>query len=203
MIVAELIAETEILLSRHETEPEHTRHVARLALQLFDELSSWHGLSPVDRSLLDTAALLHDIGWSVTQPDGIGHHKESAWMIREHPWTSLAGGEVEVVAQVARYHRKSLPDPVAHRGFARLSEADQRRVQYLSAFLRVADGLDRRHGQWVAGVTASFTTGGLLIEAGSTIEIATEIIAADRKADLLRRLTSGVHVRTRRLIPES
>ena len=191
----DLTSEIEVLLALYETEPEHTRHVALLAQQLFDALKSWHGLNQRDRDLLQTAALLHDIGWSQTQPDGIGHHKETGRMIRKHLWRNLNPDEVELVAQVARYHRKNLPNPIEHRPFALLSENDQRRIQFLSALLRVADGLDRRHAQVVSQVLADFTSGGLLIEAVALVDIAPEIMAADRKADLLRCLTPGVHVR--------
>jgi len=181
-----LADETAELLARYETEPEHTRHVARLALQLFDQLQEWHRLGARDRDLLACAALLHDVGWSESQPDGTGHHKASARLIRAHAWRGLSAAEKECVAEVARYHRKSLPDIAVHPTYARLGEVDRRRAGYLAAFLRIADGLDRRHVQRVQSVTAAFGPTGLTIVARAAAEVEIELEAADRKADLLR-----------------
>ena len=183
-----LSAEVEGLLARFETEPWHTRHVARLALALFDATHDLHGLAPRSRELLEVAALLHDVGWSQCQPDGKGHHKASARMIREHPWVGLEPTEVDCVAEVARYHRKSLPDLTRHASFARLSEADQHRVRWLAACLRIADGLDRRHIQRVSGILVSRVPGGLSVRVQAPGEVEAEVGAADKKADLLRRL---------------
>jgi exopolyphosphatase/pppGpp-phosphohydrolase len=73
----------EALMSVYETEPVHVLHVRDLAVSLFDDLQFLHRMGPLDRAILDAASCLHDIGWTVTQPDGKGHHKESARLIRE------------------------------------------------------------------------------------------------------------------------
>ena len=88
----------EALLARHEREPEHARQVARLALELHDALRPIHGQGARERELLECAALLHDIGWSATAPDGKGHHKASARLIRESTWETLTQREVRCVA---------------------------------------------------------------------------------------------------------
>lgn len=180
------------LLGRFETEPAHTLHVACLAVGLFDDLQTWHGFGARERLLLEPAATLHDIGWSQTQPDGTGHHKASARMIREYPWPGLTRHSVELVAQIARYHRKSLPKP-EHEPYAALDEADRRRVRRLAAILRIADGLDRRHIQAVNRVALSFRESGWhgTVSGHGTLEA--EIEAAGRKADLLE-LESGFPV---------
>ena len=178
------------LIQRFETEPEHVRHVARLAVQLFDGLRPWHRLGPDDRVLLDTAACLHDLGWAVTQPDGKGHHKESARLIREFPWTALTSADVELVALVARYHRKVIPSP-EHDDYAALTSEDRRRVDVLAACLRVADALDRRHIQRVDHTEILLTADALEIIALSTEEVGAELSAAEKKADLLRREFGG------------
>ncbi len=69
--------------------------------------------------------MLHDIGWSQTS-DGAGHHKHSARMIGEHPWKHLRAADVKIVAQIARYHRKALPQP-HHEPFHALPDRAQRR----------------------------------------------------------------------------
>lgn len=179
-----------VLLQAYETEPEHVLHVARLALELFDGFAPWHRLGSDDRLLLEAAACLHDIGWSVTQPDGKGHHKASARLIREFAWKALAPAAVELVALVARYHRKAIPGE-SHKDFAALAAADQRRVRTLSACLRIADGLDRRHIQRVDHVEVFLLDQAADIVVLSTHEAGAELAMAEQKADLLREVFGG------------
>ena len=165
-----------------EEEPHHVQHVAALALQLFDELEDLHGLGDHDRFLLEAAALLHDIGWSVSS-DGSGHHRESARLIREHGWMNLDDAAVTLVAQVARYHRKSPPD-LEHEEFAALSPAERRRVQQLAAVLRLADGLDRCHQQHVTGVNVDILPDTLLLRLRTNHPCSREVASALKKSDL-------------------
>jgi exopolyphosphatase/guanosine-5'-triphosphate,3'-diphosphate pyrophosphatase len=140
------------LRGRYDEEPVHSDHVADLATQLFDALKPWHGLDSRARELLDAGALLHDIGWSQT-PGGRSHHKESARLIRHHEWKHLRPDEVALVAQVARYHRRAIPEP-DHEEFHALPKDAQREVLVLGGILRLADALDRTHTQRVTGVSA-------------------------------------------------
>lgn len=184
------------LLARYESEPSHVHHVQHLALNLFDSLRSWHGLGSRQREQLHAAALLHDIGWAVTQPDGRGHHKASARLIREHPWEGVDSLWVQGVAQIARYHRKNCPLP-HHRDFAHLSADTQEQVRVLAALLRVADGLDRRHLQKVQSVVGTWRDSGLELIVFPKIpeDISPELIGASRKADLLRQRVSHLEIR--------
>jgi exopolyphosphatase / guanosine-5'-triphosphate,3'-diphosphate pyrophosphatase len=190
-------AETAELLRRHETEPEHTLHVAGLADQLFEGLAPLHRLEAGDGHLLHIAASLHDIGWSVTQPDGRGHHKESARMIAAFGWTGLGRDEICVVAQVARYHRKSIPK-AHHEDFARLPLLTQQRVRWLAACLRIADGLDRRHVQRVRSVAVRLAGVGVELAAEAAAEIDAELAAATEKSDLLQAIVEA-RVQLRRM----
>ena len=116
---------------------------------LFDQLAPWHGLDDRHRELLEAAALLANVGLFISHS---GHHKHSYYVIRnsEH-LTGFTDGEVELIAQVARYHRKSAPRR-KHAEFAALGRDDQHRVRVLAGLLRVAVGLDRNHGAHVASV---------------------------------------------------
>ena len=120
-----LIQESLALRTRYDEEPSHSDQVALLALQIYDGLQSWHKMNARPRQLLESAALLHDIGWSQT-PDGKSHHKWSARLIREYTWKNLKPDEVMLVAQVARYHRKSPPQP-DHEDFQALKPARRNR----------------------------------------------------------------------------
>jgi exopolyphosphatase/guanosine-5'-triphosphate,3'-diphosphate pyrophosphatase len=174
------------LMDALEEEPHHVLHVATLAVHLFDELEDLHGLGDHDRLLLEGAALLHDIGWSAA-PSGKGHHRESARLIREHGWKNLGAEAVNLLAQVARYHRKSVPD-LEHEDFAALAPAERLRVQTLAAHLRIADGLDRSHQQRITHLSAEITPGQIVIHLSTHRPVSREVAAATRKADLARSI---------------
>jgi exopolyphosphatase/guanosine-5'-triphosphate,3'-diphosphate pyrophosphatase len=100
------LAAVKTLQLKYDPEPFHSNQVTKLALQLFDELSALHGLSVPERLLLEAAALLHDIGYA---RESDGHHKNSLKMILEYGLPGFNPTEIAIIANVARYHRKSLP----------------------------------------------------------------------------------------------
>jgi exopolyphosphatase/guanosine-5'-triphosphate,3'-diphosphate pyrophosphatase len=170
------------LMRQREAEPDHVRQVARLALQLFDELQPLHGLGAEERVLLEAAAHLHDIGWSVA-PDGKRHHKESARLIREHSWKMLAEPQVNLVALMARYHRKARPK-LEHEEFAALNVSDRDRVRHLAAVLRLADALDRSHLARVKSVKVRIKPDRLVFQLSADGPLGAEKVAAEKKGDL-------------------
>ena len=176
--------EVRALMNAMEEEPHHVLHVASLAVHLFDELEDLHGLGDHDRFILEAAGCLHDIGWSVV-PDGRGHHRESARLIREHGWKNLSPETTELIAQVSRYHRKSVPD-LEHEEFAALSPAERLRVQQLAAFLRIADGLDRSHQQYITHLSAEILPERIVVHLIAVHAASREIAAAAKKSELAR-----------------
>ena len=179
-----LSQESLALRARYDEEPSHSDQVAKLALQIFDSLQSWHRMGARSRELLLSAALLHDIGWSQT-PDGKGHHKWSARMIREHPWKNLSRDEVTIVAKIARYHRKSPPAP-EHEEFQALKPAAQRTVMILGGILRIADALDRTHSGRIARAEALISPEGITVRVEPTGTWDAEKAMFDNKRDMLQ-----------------
>lgn len=181
-------AREEFLALMHtiEADPHHVQHVSRLALHLFDELEDLHGLGDSDRLMLEAAACLHDIGHSVDS-GGKGHHRESARLIREHRWQHFSPDRVDVIAQVARYHRKSLPD-LEHEDYAALGPQERLKVQQLASLLRIADGLDRSHRQLVTHFSAEIFPGRILLHLSATLPIEKELASATKKSDLARQV---------------
>jgi exopolyphosphatase/guanosine-5'-triphosphate,3'-diphosphate pyrophosphatase len=135
---------------RYSFDEAHGERVARFALSLFDGMKPVHALGDRDRLLLHAAALLHDIGDFVRYD---GHHKHSFYLIAHSDIMGLTMEERSVVANVARYHRKSAPDP-AHPNFRELDKDARARVRSLVAILRIADALDREHVGKVSAVRA-------------------------------------------------
>jgi exopolyphosphatase/guanosine-5'-triphosphate,3'-diphosphate pyrophosphatase len=167
----------------------HQRQVARLALALFERLSSLHALAPSDRDLLYAAAILHGIGRFVADS---ARHKHSAYLIRNSVLPGWRDDERELVAQIARYYRKAMPKP-SHPEFVALSPVDQRRVEMLASILRIADGLDVRELGVVNDVNVDRTNGRLTIVAQANADTSDELAAATFMSDLFER-TFGVRV---------
>jgi exopolyphosphatase / guanosine-5'-triphosphate,3'-diphosphate pyrophosphatase len=139
----------EHLVDSMDEDPGHSHQVADLALQLFDATTDLHGEGDDSREVLEAAALLANVGLYISHS---GHHKHSYYVIRNSE--QLAGftdHEIELIAQVARYHRKS-PPRKRHPEYAALSPEDQRRISLLAGILRVSVGLDRNHSGRVARV---------------------------------------------------
>jgi exopolyphosphatase/guanosine-5'-triphosphate,3'-diphosphate pyrophosphatase len=188
-----LLQETLALRARYDEEPSHSDQVAKLTLLLYDQLQGWHNFPARARDLLHSAALLHDIGWSQT-PDGKGHHKQSARLIREHAWKNLSPDEVELVAQVARYHRKTPPQP-DHEEFHALKAAAQKSVMFLGGILRVADALDRTHAAQIEGLTAEVTKDSITVRVKPNGIWNAERATFEAKSDMLQLAAKrAVHV---------
>lgn len=175
---------------RYLFDEAHARQVSRLAASLFDQLQKVHGMDPADRRMLLAAAVLHDIGAFVGYKK---HHKHSLYLIANSEVPELTQRETEIVANLARYHRKGLPAE-HHEAFTTLPADDRDRVVKLASILRIADALDREHLQAVRGVTAKVTRGGKLkLELDADGDLLLERWALRRKADLFAA-TFGLEV---------
>jgi exopolyphosphatase/guanosine-5'-triphosphate,3'-diphosphate pyrophosphatase len=121
----------------------HARHVARLALELFDSArkAGLHGLGAAERELLNGAALTHDVGSLISYAD---HHVHSAYLIGNADLLGFDQREIAVMASTALFHRKARPS-ARHGLNARLDAADRKTVRALSTSLRLAELLDRSH----------------------------------------------------------
>lgn len=161
----------------------HCDHVAHLATQLFDSMAERFGLPADARELLEAAALLHDIGYVINHAK---HHKHAYHLILNGDLQGFSQRELEIVACVARYHRKAFPNK-RHAAFARLERADRRLVRALAGILRVADGLDRTHTQRITAVTCSAHRGFMELTLQARTDPRVEIWDAERKSGLFQR----------------
>jgi exopolyphosphatase / guanosine-5'-triphosphate,3'-diphosphate pyrophosphatase len=126
---------------RFAFDESHGRRVAQFCQIIIDALIPHYAFGPRDPLLLRAAGILHDIGDYVRYDS---HHKHSHYLIENSDLIGFSQEERTVVANIARYHRKSLPD-LTHANFAELSKPNRDRVRKLAAILRIADALDREH----------------------------------------------------------
>lgn len=163
----------------------HSKHVAKLALLIFDFVQNDLNLNSLDRELLEYASLMHDIGYYISHRK---HHKHALYIIRNADLKGFNEEEIEVMAHVARYHRRSTPKP-RHNQYDQLNETDKERIRKLSAILRIADGLDRSHYQNVRSIDLSQNKHAIKMRIKTEADPQLEIWGAMRKNSLFEEVT--------------
>lgn len=162
----------------------HSLHVMRLARELFDQLRGVHELKARDRELLEYAAVLHDVGQSISFS---GHHKHSYYLIRNAELQGFDPEEIEIMALLARYHRKG-PPRRGNDAYRELSPERRATVRGLAALLRIADALDRSHFQVCTHVGAKVTPREVRLRVVTAGDAEIELWAAARKGDLFEEV---------------
>ena len=181
------------LLARFDPDGRHARHVALLSLRLFDELKARHGLGDREREWLQFAALLHDLGAAIAYD---GHAQHSAYIVRSGGLRGLTAEEIDIVATIARHHGAARPRRKRDEVYAALPRRARRAVRWLSALLRVAEGLDRSHYQLVRDVRVRRRLDAFVLVADAGRHAQLELWAGRRRAtDLGRLLGHTVTVR--------
>jgi exopolyphosphatase/guanosine-5'-triphosphate,3'-diphosphate pyrophosphatase len=162
-------------------EADHARQVARLAMALFEQTRFLHGLSDREQEWLEYAALLHDVGNHISYER---HHRHSYYLIKNGDLRGFEPEEIEVMALVARYHRRA-PPKRSHEGYGDLSQDLRRIVRVLSAFLRMAEALDRSQHGMVKRITVRDRGDDLRLQVEAAGDAELEVWAANRAAGVL------------------
>jgi len=165
---------------RYGYEETHALQVADLAEKIFDALAPIYKLSRHGRTLLSAAALLHDVGYHISHES---HHKHSHYLIKHSEMTGFSETEKTIIANIARYHRGSLPKE-KHLDFMQLSERDRQGVARLGAILRLAEALDRGHENHVTDIKFKREKQNLYLKLVSDKDCAIEREAIQQKKDL-------------------
>jgi exopolyphosphatase/guanosine-5'-triphosphate,3'-diphosphate pyrophosphatase len=171
----------EFARSCHHDE-EHSFQVSRLALDIFAVVAPPFGLGEKERQMLESAALLHDVGYFISYA---GHHKHTYHLVRHADLFGFTPREREIIAHTARYHRKALPKK-KHESFNRLTSQDQLLVMRLGGILRLADGLDRRRNSLVTALEGSLSPSTFMVRLKSADDISVELFGGKGKRRPLR-----------------
>ena len=174
----------ENLARRYNALPAHVNHVEALSLQLYDGLAESGAIrpSPQDRELLARACALHDIGVAIDYDD---HHKHSHYLILSAGLPGYDQRELELIALIARYHRKG--DPTVKDLGPLADDDDEERLALLAGIVRIAEQLERSRDQSVRSVSVSADDGRIEIGADASPQDAISIWSARRVSDLLGR----------------
>ncbi|HNI20115.1 MAG: Ppx/GppA family phosphatase [Nitrospira sp.] len=171
------------LAHRCHVSETHALHVAGLALRLFDQTKALHGLGQREREWLESAAILHDIGYMINSRQ---HHKHAYYLIKNSDLSGFTAEEIDLIANIARYHRRSVPTR-KHDEFTVLPEGSQRVINVLSALLRIADGLDRSQFSVVQNIDVKLGKT-VVITAQVSGDAELEIWAARGRSDLFEKV---------------
>lgn len=173
------------LLRKCNWQEQHSTHVTNMALQLFDILRDELKLPESDRELLEYAGLLHDIGYHISHRK---HHKHALYLIKNSELRGFKEDEINLMANVARYHRRSTPHK-RHPDYKELEKPLRKRIKKLSAILRVADGLDRSHFQNVRELEIINKEEKIVLYITTESDAELEIWGAMRKSELFQKVT--------------
>jgi exopolyphosphatase/guanosine-5'-triphosphate,3'-diphosphate pyrophosphatase len=177
----QVLASAASLGERYRYDAPHAKQVAALAVGLFDDLRSEHGLSARDRLRLEVAALLHDIGIFVNLR---GHHKHAQYILSVSEIFGLSRDDMAIISNIARYHRRAAPNK-SHLAYMALDSDARVLVNKLGAILRVANALDADHLQKVRGVKVLREDEQWVLEVDGGGDMTLERLAALARADLL------------------
>ena len=155
------------LAKKSDAMESHYKQVENFAVKIFDKMKKLHGMGPREKLLLQTAAILHDIGKFINLNS---HYKHSYNMISGADITGLNQLETEIVANLALYHSHWAPSP-SDENYKRLDLYNRVLVSKLTAILRLADALDRSHTQKFDEIEVKITDDELLVTIVTDVNI--------------------------------
>jgi exopolyphosphatase / guanosine-5'-triphosphate,3'-diphosphate pyrophosphatase len=177
---------------KYDFDQRHAEHVAQSCRVLFGALASQHRLPPRFERILTISALLHDIGLFISNRS---HHKHSMYLIMNSDLFGLGARDLQMVALVARYHRRAFPRPT-HDSYVALDRESRVAVLKMAAILRVADALDAGHNQQVRNVKAAVEPEGLIITVSDSMDLTLERHALQYKGQMFEQVF-GMPIRLR------
>jgi exopolyphosphatase/guanosine-5'-triphosphate,3'-diphosphate pyrophosphatase len=151
-------------------------------MTLFDALAKEHGMNRRQRMMLETAAILHDIGTFIK---GSGHNKHGQYIVANSEIFGLQRDELDIIANVIRYHRGDPPAPTDIE-YISLQREERILVIKMASILQIADALDRGHSQKIQNLTVERRAETIALRSGGVHDISLELIALEEKARLFQ-----------------
>jgi exopolyphosphatase/guanosine-5'-triphosphate,3'-diphosphate pyrophosphatase len=112
------------------------------------------------------------------------HHRHSYYLIKNGDLRGFEPDEIEIMALVARYHRRATPKK-DHEGYADLDANQRKAVRTLSAFLRLAESLDRSRHSVIRKLDVRQRDGECRIEIQAVGDSELEVWAGSRQLAVL------------------
>lgn len=163
---------------------DHAEAVEKNSLLIFDKVKKLHGLNKRERVLLQLAAILHDTGKFINLNK---HYVHSYNIIMGSELMGISAEELEIVANIARYHSAELPGYI-HENFQRLSDKNKVVVSKLVAIIRIADALDKGHKQKIRDMKITLDEKKVYITAETNEDTLLEEWTFVNKADFFKEV---------------
>ncbi|MCE5301684.1 MAG: Ppx/GppA family phosphatase [Planctomycetaceae bacterium] len=189
-LLAGVIHSATTIAEKYRVDLDHAASVAELSVRLFDLFQADHGLTARHRLLLRVAGLLHEVGGFVSSR---AHHKHSEYLIANSEIFGLNRTEIAMVAEIARYHRRSVPR-ASHLPYMALARESRVVVSKLAALLRVADAMIRGHRRRASDIQFQRRGDDLIVNMPSGCDVLLEQRALKTKGDLFEDIF-GVKIR--------
>lgn len=175
----QIIASAQTLLRKYRGDEPHAEHVRATACRFFDAMEDELGLEPGARTLLEIAAILHDVGSFIGAKD---HNEHSRYIIEHSDIFGLNREDTEIVAQIALWHRGAR-NMAADAHFRSLPRETRLTILKLTALLRIADALDRAHTQRIRRFKIAFSRDTMTIITDGSHNNVLEKLAVREKSD--------------------
>jgi len=180
----QLLNSARAVAAKYHVDLHHADHVCNLAVRLYDELKKQRWLNIENKILLQAAAILHEVGIFINSR---AHHKHSYYIIANAEAFGFDPRELEIIAHIARYHRRSRPK-TSHVEYTRLSRKEKMIINKLAAILRVADALDANRTQDIKDFTCRIENDELIITPSCRGDLTLERRALEMKGDLFEEV---------------
>jgi exopolyphosphatase/guanosine-5'-triphosphate,3'-diphosphate pyrophosphatase len=181
---SQIIASAVNLGRKFHFDESHGRHVADHCMTIFDALAKEHGMNRRHRIMLETAAILHDIG---TYIKASGHQKHGQYIIANSEIFGLHNDELGIIANVVSYHRG---DPPSQQDIEYITLQREERILVLkmASILRVADSLDRGHTQQIENITVERRLETIVIHADKAYDLSLEQMGIEEKGKMFQEV---------------
>ena len=179
-LTQQILSAARSLGRKYQYDENHAERVRELSELIFDEMKSEQRMNDTHRLYLQVAALLHDVGLFVSSR---GHHKHSQYLISASGLFGLRQGELDIIGNVARYHRRALPQRT-HTTYTSLERDERVLVSKLAAILRVANALDKLYLQKASDLKVTREGDRNVLTVPNVADLTMEKVALAERSDL-------------------
>jgi exopolyphosphatase/guanosine-5'-triphosphate,3'-diphosphate pyrophosphatase len=179
---SQIVASAVNLGRKFHFDEAHSRHVASHCMTIFDALVKEHGMNRRHRIMLETAAILHDIGMYIKSS---GHQKHGQYIVANSEIFGLHNDELEIIANVISYHRGDPPSQ-SDIEYITLQREERILVLKMASILRVADALDRGHSQHIKKITVERRLETIVLHADKSYDLSLELMSIEEKGGMFQ-----------------
>ena len=179
---SQIVASAVNLGRKFHFDEAHSRHVAHHCMTIFDGLAKEHGMNRRHRIMLETAAILHDVGTYIKTS---GHQKHGQYIVANSEIFGLHQDELGIIANVISYHRGDPPSQ-SDIEYITLQREERILVLKMASILRIADALDRGHSQQIKKITVERRLETVVLRVDKAYDLSLELMGIEEKGGVFQ-----------------